>query len=399
MKIAMFSDCFLPRINGVCISVKSFAIELAKKGHEVTIICPSYKDSENNDTEIVLEDGKIIPIYRLSSWVFIFSKEDRLTKITEWHKLKKYLDEFKPDILHTNTEFVVGKFAYFYGKHRNIPLIYTFHTYWENYFKNYAEFVPTELTRFVGRSVSKYFLSRANTIIAPTHRFAEVVNSYNIKSNMTILPTGISDSFESYDSNHEIEIKNRIKSLYPDYENKKILLYVGRVAKEKNLDFLLEAFKKIRENNENVILLIVGDGPELNALKKTALKSKYSKEIIFTGYFLREELGYLYKMCDIFVFPSLTETQGLVTIEAMTMGLPVVAIGEMGTLDVMQGDNGGFMTKNDVDEFTQKVSLLLQNKELHIQKSKEALEWSKQWSISSTTDKLLEIYKNAIIKE
>jgi len=410
MRVAMFTDSYLPRINGVSVSIKSFAIELTKKGHEVFIICPCYEekdhsyiekmylsdsaDTVNNETNNKSE--KYIELYRVSSHIFILSKEDRLSKITEWHSLKKYLDNIKPDVIHANTEYVNGRFAYYYAKHRHLPLVYTFHTYWENYFKNYAEIVPSEITRFFGRQVSMYFLKRADTIIAPTERFADVVRSYGIESHMTVLPTGISDQFDSFDHEKEIAVTKQIESIYPDYKNKKILLYVGRIAKEKNLDFLVEVFDQVKKHYEDAILVFVGDGPEFKALKHTASKSKYEKDILFTGYFERDNLPYIYKMSHIFVFPSMTETQGLVTIEAMTIGIPVVAIGEMGTYDVMQGDNGGFMVKNDVEEFSQRTLELLKDEELHHRKSVEAIEWSKKWSIGSTTDRLIEIYNDVI---
>ena len=121
-----------------------------------------------------------------------------------------------------------------------------------------------------------------------------------------------------------------------------------------------------------------------------------SWNICFTGYRSRTELAYFYHLSKVFVFPSLTETQGLVTIEAMLSGLPVVAIGEMGTLDVMQGDNGGFMVKNDVTEFSSRVIELLTDSDLYNKKRAEALEWGKQWSMNTLTPKLIELYQKGI---
>ena len=153
-------------------------------------------------------------------------------------------------------------------------------------------------------------------------------------------------------------------------------------------------FRSVLENAKKVypdtILLIVGGGPELEPLQKRAAELKLSKNVCFTGYQNRDDLAYFYKLADVFVFPSVTETQGLVTIEAMMTGLPVVAIGEMGTVDVMQGNNGGFMVKNDVTEFSEKVIELLSNKELHKQKCEEALAWSKKWSLPDLTNTLVE---------
>ena len=171
-------------------------------------------------------------------------------------------------------------------------------------------------------------------------------------------------------------------------------MYVGRIVKEKNLYFLLDVFNSIKKLHPDSALLFVGGGPELEPLKNTVSKSENANSIVFTGYVERSILKFYYKLSNIFVFPSITETQGLVTLEAMRVGIPVVAIGEMGTLDVMQGDNGGFMVKNDLDDFTSKVNLLLSDQETYNLKSQEALSHSHSWSIDILAEKLIEIYKS-----
>lgn len=400
----MFSDCYFPRINGVSVSILSFAEELTKLNHNVIIVCPDYKSKNNLKSQFKFSYEEIqktkkgsIKLYRLASHRIVFSQEDRLVKITVWHNLKKYLDNFKPDIIHVNTEYMVGRFGSHYAKHRLIPMVYTFHTYWEDYIENYADFAPKNVSRAFGREISLYFLKRADKIIAPTKRFEQVVKSYGINCQITVIPTGISEDIQKYEKNDATLFFNRIHKIFPIIKKKNILLYVGRVAKEKNLDFLLEMLGKVRKTVNDAVLIVVGDGPELKSLKEKAAKLPYSWNICFTGYSDRDQLAYFYNLADVFVFTSLTETQGLVTIEAMSNGLPVVAIGEMGTLDVMQGNNGGFMVNNDIDEFSQKVIDLLQNPELRKQKSQEAKEWSKNWSIENTTQKLLSVY-NSIIK-
>ena len=144
---------------------------------------------------------------------------------------------------------------------------------------------------------------------------------------------------------------NQLHKLFPVVQKKHILLYVGRVVKEKNLEFLFPVLFTVKKIIPDTMLIIVGGGPELEHLKEKAKKLHCNKDVIFTGYRTKDELSYFYHTADLFVFPSKTETQGLVTLEAMMAGLPVVAIGEMGTIDVMQGDNGGFMVKDDAAIF------------------------------------------------
>ena len=141
-------------------------------------------------------------------------------------------------------------------------------------------------------------------------------------------------------------------------------------------------------------LLIVGGGPGLETLREKTVLENVQDSIFFTDYVPREDSNY-YLLADIFVFPSLTETQGLGTIEAMMTGLPVVAIGEMGTLDVMQGNNGGFMVSNNVDEFSGSVLKLLNDKELYKLKAEEAKAWSQKWDITHLTHKLVTLYQKA----
>ena len=162
------------------------------------------------------------------------------------------------------------------------------------------------------------------------------------------------------------------------------------------VSWVYDVLEKVHKTNPDTALLFVGGGPYLEELKELAESRGLKDSVAFTGYAAREDLVYFYKMSSIFVFPSLTETQGLVTIEAMTVGVPVVAIGEMGTVDVMQGDNGGFMVKNDVDEFTSKVQLLLNDRHVYEAKSEEAKVWAKQWSIESLTPTLVKYYQKAV---
>lgn len=398
----MFSDAYYPRINGVAISVKSYAEALTNLGHNICIVCCNYEKptKENNYHKFYyddkVEDDKRIKVLRLPALNVSFSKEDKAARIDQWHTCKKEMDSFKPDVIHINSEFVIGYFGLNYARHRKVPMVYTFHTLWEDYAANYIHFLPPSYSKKLAKEFIRFYLKRSDMIICPTERIQNVVKNYKIDRESKILPTGI--------PNHVAEIKKGQKQLFhnqlykgfPLKKKKRILLYVGRVVKEKNLEFLFPVLDKVKKVYPDTMLVIVGGGPELEPLQKKATELKLSKNICFTGYQNRDDLAYFYKLADVFVFPSVTETQGLVTIEAMMTGLPVVAIGEMGTVDVMQGNNGGFMVKHDVTEFYEKVIELLSNKELHKQKCEEALAWSKKWSLPDLTNTLVEYYEEAI---
>lgn len=404
MRIAIFVDCYYPRVNGVVVSVKTYSEELIRKGHKVFIVCPDYSEDVKLLKYVIhgsyydsqTKQDERISVLRIPSHRIVWSKEDRLGLMIEWHKIKKELDSFKPDIVHLNSEFSMGFLGLIYARHRRLPTAFTFHTLWEEYFASYSNALPQEYLKDLGKKFVRFYLKRVNEIIVPTERIGKVVDRYEIKNKYDILPTGIPSNIKEYDEDKYKEFTDGLHKEYPVLKDKKILLYVGRIAKEKNLNFLVDMYTELRKTQNDVAMLIVGGGPELNQLQKYASKSDYKDEICFTGMQPREKLPYIYHFGDIFVFPSCTETQGLVTIEAMMTGLPVVAIGEMGTKDVMNGDNGGFMVNNDVKEFSSKVELLLKDEDLYNKKSAEAKEWSKQWDLSLLTDKLVEFYNKGI---
>lgn len=256
--------------------------------------------------------------------------------------------------------------------------------------------MPTQSAKRIAKNLIKFYLKRADELICPTQRIVDVVKQYKVNRNTDILPTGIPEEMCLVDSHKQQEFKKQIYEKFPEVKDKKILLYVGRVVKEKNLDFLFPVLFNVKKEIPDAILMIVGGGPELERLRRKAKELCCEDSVCFTDYQPRESLVYFYSLADVFVFPSCTETQGLVTIEAMLSSLPVVAIGEMGTVDVMQGDNGGFMVGKSHEEFSEKVILLLKNGQIYDEKKQEALTWGKKWSIAALTPRLIEFYKKAI---
>jgi glycosyltransferase involved in cell wall biosynthesis len=324
------------------------------------------------------------------------SKEDRLAKLHKWFWVSKQIDMFAPDVLHINSEFIIAEFGFQYAKRNNLPAVYTFHTLWEDYAVNYFPMVPVFFLKFFARRYLKYVINKAYLIIVPTVQIQEVIKKYNIKKQIHLLPTGIDPRIFDYEDAEVAHFKTVMEEKYPAIKGKRILLFAGRIAKEKNLDFLLALVPRIREKHPETVFLFVGNGPDLAYFQKECEERSIAAHCVFTGYLARRDLALTYAISEVFVFPSLTETQGLVTIEAMLSGTPVVAIGAMGTIMVMGGDNGGFMVKNDSDEFTGRVFDLLEDKDLYRRKSLEAKNLAKAWTIDSLTEKLVRIYREAI---
>lgn len=397
MKIAMFTDAYYPRINGVSVSVKSYAEALTELGHEVCIVCCNYQNDNNDVANNNNPTDDKIKIVRIPSLHIFFSEEDRVARLSQWHLVKTEMKAFNPDIIHINSEFLVGYYGLTYGRLKYVPIVYTFHTLWEDYVEGYIHFMPISASKKIAKDLIKIFLRSADEIITPTKRIADVVKEYHIRRHPDILPTGIPNSMSYVSEEGMAEFQDKFyNQMFPQLKGKKLLLYVGRVVKEKNLDFLFPVLKEVQKKIPEAALLIVGGGPELKPLQERSKAANLENDVFYTDYIPRETLPYYYNIAQVFTFPSVTETQGLVTVEAMMTGLPVVAIGEMGTVDVMQGDNGGFMVSNDVTEFANKVVELLQNSELYEAKCKEAKEWSSQWDLALLTHQLVSDYQKAI---
>ena len=397
MRIVMCTDAYWPRINGVTVSVDSFSRALIKAGHTVLVLCVMYPDNQTIErlSSNAIEKNNTADepyVLRVPSYSLRLSKEDRLAKFHKWFWVSKQLDMFNPDIIHIHSEFVIGEFGLHYGKLNSIPLIYTFHTLWEEYVVNYIQHAPDFLLKFFARKLIKNMTKRVNTVIAPTEEISKVLKKYKVKKQIHLLPTGLDAQFFTNTEESVAEFRKKMDIKFPNIKNKKILLFAGRVSKEKNISFLFKSLSSLLLERDDLILFIAGSGPDMEFFQEEVKTYGIQKNCIFSGYFERKDLTLLYAMSYLFVFPSLTETQGLVTIEAMLSGIPVVAIGERGTKTVMGGDNGGFMVKNDPFEFCEKVRLLLQDSTLYQQKKQEAIEHAQKWTIDSLAEKLQEIY-------
>jgi glycosyltransferase involved in cell wall biosynthesis len=401
MKIAMFTDAYWPRVNGVTVSVDSFSHALVRAGHQVLIVCSSYP--ETSDTEYISGTGEREnsgegepAVIRVPSMPSPVTKEDRLAKAHKWFWVSKQLEIFDPDILHVNTEFVIAEFGFQYARLHYLPVIYTFHTMWEDYIRNYIPLLPVFFLRIVTRWVLKNIMRRANRIIVPSSETMKVLKEYKVRKETYLLPTGVDPVLFQHDKAEAADFRGRMEEKYPVLRGKRILLFAGRIGKEKNIGFLLEILPAIVKKHPEVVLLVAGNGPDLYELKKESEKLKIEEHCLFTGYLARRDLALTYAMSDIFVFPSMTETQGMVTIEAMLSGIPVVAIGAKGTLEVMGGDNGGFMVKNDGDEFISRVCDLLEDDELYRRKIAEARIHAQDWTIDEMAKKLEKIYRGTL---
>lgn len=388
MKIALVTDTYRPRVNGVVASIDTFANEFRKLGHEVKIIAPEYPADQ---TDVKDKDNEQYVI-RIKSHYLFFDPEDRLPD--PWlpssrKKIKKEVLEFGFDIIHTQTPFTLGIEAIKWAKKINCPIVHTYHTMFESYV-HYFKFIPKPIAVAITKKVSKWYCNKMDLNITPSTQMKELLLSYKIKKPIEVNPTGIKiDKFKNFNGND-------FRKKYGIPEDTILLLFMGRIGAEKNIPFLFKVLKNIVKNKPNTKLIVAGKGPAEEEVKKECEVIGVKDNVIFLGYFEPQDWVNCYAAADLFTFASITETQGLVVTEAMAVGTPVVAVNAMGVGEVMKGNKGGLLVNLDVDEFTSAVLKMLDDKEFYEKKKKEAFEYAKEWSSEAMAKKLLEKYNKAI---
>ena len=389
MKIVFVSDQYWPAISGVSVSIDSFKKELENMGHEVFLLVPDYPNAKAHDKNSL--ENKV---YRFKSSRIFVNDQDRIVYKYQRRKIKKIMLEINPDIVHVHTEFALGKMVSKFSKKNNIPLVMTAHTYWENIVVDY---LPSIIPQSVIKSYCKKFLEKAyknsQAIVAPTIQMESVLNTYNMEKKIHIIPTGI--ELQDFKIDY-VKENSELYTKYPQLKGKKVLLYVGRVAMEKNIGFLVKMFKEVLKTNKNTMLVITGDGSAMEQVQSLAKSEGVFNNMVFTGFISRPFLKHFYFIADIFVFASKIETQGMVVLESLACGTPVVAVGVMGIKEVMRGDNGGFMVEEDLKDFTKKVKMLLNDPVLYNQKVNETKEYIANWTMQTQAKKMTDIYNGLI---
>jgi 1,2-diacylglycerol 3-alpha-glucosyltransferase len=385
VRIALVSDCYWPRVNGVTVSLQTFRDELVRLDHEVLILCPEYPRSYGR---IVKEDT----VRRFPSMANGISKEDRLVRPSAFPAFIRTLEQFNPDVVHINTEFTANIAARIHAKLRGYPIVVTSHTDYEDYISNYITYLPASFLRAVVRFIMRALYRTADIVITPSRTQEQKLKAYHIRKRFIVIPTGISGAFAPMGKEEAASYRADLDVRFPALAEKRILLFVGRITIEKDVKFLVPVLRRLLRCRDDIVLLLAGDGPGRAQVEAVAKRAGLAEACVFMGYVDQTELPFVYAASDVFVFPSKTETQGLCTIEAMGMGLPVVAIGEMGTRDVMRGDHGGFMVRNDHAEFADATLRLLTDEKLRSSKSQEAISWARQYRVETTTRRLVRLY-------
>ena len=312
MNIGIFTDTYYPQVSGVVTSTMILRSELIKLGHNVTIITVTFPNAEE-------QEG----IIRLPSIPFFFLPSQRVGMIYS-HKIMNKIKKLDLDIIHTQTEFSIGIFGRIVAKRLGIPVVHTYHTMYEDYIHYVSRGIMLKPASQFAKKVSKLYCRDCSAIIVPTVKVKEALEQYGLKRHIDVIPTGVNiEPFKR--SNYDEQLIKDEKKSYGINENEPVVLFVGRIAKEKSIDVIINSMNQLIKKMPNCKLLIVGDGPERENLEELTNNLGISKFVVFAGEKPWADIGKYYQMGDVFVGASLTETQGLTFAEAMAAQIPVVA--------------------------------------------------------------------------
>lgn len=385
MRILMISDVYFPRINGVSTSIETFREGLNAENVSVTLIAPDYSNAKSEGQAPRQTDSNIV---RLPARTIPFDPEDRLMHGKHLRRLEQTLEDQDFDLIHIQTPFAAHYTGLRLAKQRRIPCIATYHTHFEEYFHHYLPVMPRPLARGITRRLARSQCNALDAIIVPSTAMHGALRAYGVTKPLHILPTGIPLAQFDADSHSDFRQRHHLP------QDRPLALFVGRVAHEKNLHFLLEAMRHALALNPAIALVIAGEGPALNSLKKATVQLGIDKDVFFLGYLDRkEELPLCYAAADLFAFPSVTETQGLVLLEAMAAGLPVLGIPAMGAADILGPQRGAVCAPHEAKGFGALMAELLADREQLAKLSTEGREFAQTWGAPERARQLAHLYR------
>lgn len=387
MRIGIFTDSYPPYINGVSTSIVMLKKALEKKGHQVFIVAVndkghSYRFEENN--KVIRLPGIPIGIY-----------DYRLTSIYPVRVINR-IKKWNLDVIHSQTEFGVGTFARIIAKQYDIPLVHTYHTMYEDYVHYITKGYFNKSSKKVVEHLTKFYCDKTATeLIVPTKKiYALFKEKYKYERNVHIIPTGIDVErfYREKISNKEVE---EIKNVIGIKPNDFVILFVGRIGREKSIDVLIESQYAFIKKHPNCKLVIIGDGPDMPGYLKLVKKYKLEDNVKFIGKIPWEEIPKYYQIATVFATASRTETQGLTVIEAMASSLPVVAADDESFKEVVVDDLNGYLFSNK-KQYRKIIEKLLNDKDKVIYLSKQARISSEAYSSKYFAERVLKVYKCAI---
>ncbi len=383
MRVAIFTDTYHPEINGVVTSVDTVCNELREQGHDVYLFAPRYFGRRDENPWHIRFPSIPFP--------FLQMKERRVS--LPWGGALRKFGKLEIDVIHSQVPGTIGIYALIASWLWRVPHVHTYHTH----YMEYTHYMPFGLS-FSTRAViwiARRFCGRCQHIISPSHGMRAAILEHGVDTPISVIPTGIdmraerptlalSDLLAKYD----IENPARISG-------KRILISVGRLGREKNICYLIRALAIIKERHD-VHFLMIGNGPDRGEIEQLIDRLGLEDRVTLLGYVGHEDVFAFIEQSDLFIFASVTETQGLVLLESMAVGTPVVAIEGIGVSDLLEHDTGGFATRSSMVDFTRAVERMLSDDELLHRKSVEAVSRAHEWSEENQVTRIVHVYTESI---
>lgn len=380
MKIAMFSNTYLPHVGGVARSVNTYEEELRGRGNRVNIIAPQFEGAAQSTEHV----------FRVSA-IQNFNGSDFSLRIPQPWLLSKHFDEIEPQLIHSHHPFLLGDAALRTAYERHLPLLFTHHTMCEQY-THYVSMDSDAMKRFAIQMATEY-CNLCHHVIAPSESIENLLKKRGVTVPITTIPTGI--DLEFFGSGNG----QRFRKRFDIPQNALVLGHVGRLAKEKNLDFLEEAVGSYLQKHTEAMFVIVGDGSYREEMENTFASSTADSQVFFTGCQTGQDLVDAYAAFDLFVFASQSETQGMVIAEAMTAENPVVALDGPGIREVVNDGNGRLLKENATPlGFVRAIKHLASDRDWLKKLGEEARDSIESYGLLACTSRLLKLYSQLIEK-
>lgn len=377
MRVLMVSDVSFPRVNGVSTSIATFRRSLHDLGHSTTLIAPAYPQGTDDDPDVLRIPSRGVPR----------DPEDRMMSRRRILALTEQLRSHRYDVVHIHTPFVAHYAGVKLARRLGIPTVETYHTFFEEYLHHYVPLLPRSVTRTVARRTSVSQCAAVNALVVPSRQMLAKLREYGVQARAEVLPTGVDlERFRGGDG-------ARFRATHDIPADRPVLVHISRVAHEKNIDFILKALVHVVRQVPEVLLVVAGEGPALGHLRSLTAQLGLVRNVLFVGYLDRSStLLDCYKAGDAFVFASRTETQGLVLLEALALGVPVVSTAVMGTADVLDGVSGALIAPDEVEGFADTVVRVLHDDALRRRLADAAPLDAAAWSATAMAERLVRLY-------
>jgi 1,2-diacylglycerol 3-alpha-glucosyltransferase len=379
MRVLYVSDVYFPRVNGVSTSIGTFRADLDRLGIQTLLVAPRYPGHAAAAERAVV---------RVAAGRVPGDPEDRRMRWGELTRALNALEREPFDLVHIQTPFVAHYAGVRYARRRGLPCVATYHTFFEEYLHHYVRALPRRIGRGLARVVTRSQCADLGALVAPSEALRQVLHDYGVETPVHVIPTGLSaDRFQPGDG-------ERFRTLAGLPPGRPLVSYVGRVAHEKNIDFLVRAFARVRQAVPAALLVIAGEGPAREPLRRRVEAQGLTDDVRFVGYLERNRsLLDCYAAASVFVFASRTETQGLVLLEALAQGTPVVSTAELGTRSILAPACGALICEELIEPFAAAVVRVLTDTGLRRELAGQARTYARGWSSLTMAGRLAELYQ------